>query len=81
MLLQSVNNLSSVGGETLGGGAHDVSHLSVSFSLLSTFVGIGQSSSCLSGCDQPVVACCTSIPLPWENPLPNPPFGLSICLS
>ena len=81
MLLQLVNYLSSMGGGTLGGGACEVSCLSVSFSLLSTFVGIDQSSSCLSGCDLPVGACHTSIPLPQENPLLNPPFGLSICLS
>ena len=81
MLLQSVNNLSSVGGGTLGGGACEVSCLSISFSLLSTFVGIDQSSPCLSGCALSVGACHTSIPLPWENPLLDPPFGLSICLS
>ena len=48
MLLQSVNNLSSVGGGAGGGGSLGISCLSVSFSLLSTLVGVDQSSSCLS---------------------------------
>ena len=55
MLLQLVNNLSSVGGSAGEGGALGISHLSVSFFLLSTLVGIDQSSSCLSGCVLPVL--------------------------